>query len=320
MEGKTPPPPDVKAAVDRIIAGQTFAHSDALASLLRYVVEKAASGHADEIKEYTIALEVFGRSSYDAQIDSLVRVQAAKLRKRLATYYETEGRGEPVHIEIPKGSYVPTFHEVLPVQPPESGRRLRLGVTAGIVVAALIAIAAYRWLVKPLPAPQPAPTPSIAVLPFVDMSPSKDKEYLCEGLTEELITSLSGLPGLRVASRTSVSQYRARPVDVRHIGETLKVQAVLEGSLRIEGSRIRVIAQLVNTRDGFHLWTRTYERDIAELSDIQHEVADAIFRRLPSPSADHAARTGPSAQPQRRSLASLPPRRLPWLLRAPRVG
>jgi TolB-like protein/Flp pilus assembly protein TadD len=277
MEGKTPPPPDVKAAVDRIIAGQTFAHSDALASLLRYVVEKAASGHADEIKEYTIALEVFGRSSYDAQIDSLVRVQAAKLRKRLATYYETEGRGEPVHIEIPKGSYVPTFHEVLPVQPPESAPRLRLGVTAGIVVAALIAIAAYRWLVKPLPAPQPAPTPSIAVLPFVDMSPSKDKEYLCDGLTEELISSLSGLPGLRVASRTSTSQYRARPVDVRHIGEVLKVQAVLEGSLRIEGSRIRVIAQLVNTRDGFHLWTDTYERDLAELSDIQHEVADAIF-------------------------------------------
>src|SRR4029453_15473970 len=209
MEGKTPPPPDVMAAVDRIIAGQTFAHSDALASLLRYVVEKAASGRADGIKENTIALEVFGRSSYDAQIDSLVRVQAAKLRKRLATYYETEGCGDPVRIEIPKGSYVPTFHEVLPVQPPESGRRLRPGVIAGIVVAALIAIAAYRWLVKPLPAPQPAPTPSIAVLPFVDMSPSKDKEYLCEGLTEELITSLSGLPGLRVASRTSVSQYRA---------------------------------------------------------------------------------------------------------------
>src|SRR4029450_9443734 len=110
MEGKSPPPPDVKAAVDRIIAGPTFAHNDALASLLRYVVEKAAPGHAGEIKEYPIALEVFGRSSYDAQIDSLVRVQAAKLRKRLATYYETEGRGEPGDIQIPEGGYVPTFH------------------------------------------------------------------------------------------------------------------------------------------------------------------------------------------------------------------
>src|SRR4029434_7641284 len=115
METKTPPPPDVKAAVDRVIAGRTFARAGALTRLLRHVVEKAASGHADEIKEYTIALEVFGRSSYDTRIDSLVRVQAAKLRKMLATYYETEGRGDPVRIEIPKGSYVPTFHEVLPV-------------------------------------------------------------------------------------------------------------------------------------------------------------------------------------------------------------
>lgn len=281
METKTRPPPDIQSALDHVIAGRTFARAGAVTSLLRHVVEKAASGHADEIKEYTIALEVFGRSSYDTRIDSLVRVQAAKLRKMLATYYETEGRGDPVRIEIPKGSYVPAFHEVLPVQPPQSARRLRLGVIAGIV-AALIAFASYRLLVKRLPAPKPAPTPSIAVLPFIDMSPSKDKQYLADGLTEELITSLTGLAVLRVASRTSVSQYTARPVDLRHMGEALRVHAVLEGSLRIEGSRIRVIAQLINTRDGFHLWTQTYERDIAELSDIQHEVADAIFRRFRS--------------------------------------
>jgi len=154
-------------------------------------------------------------------------------------------------------------------------------VTAGIAFALLTIALSYMWRARqPQPASQRVGTPSIAVLPFQDMSPSKDKEYLCDGLTEELITSLTALTDLRVASRTSVSQYRDRPIDVRRIGEELKVQAVLEGSLRIEGSRIRVIVQLVNTRDGFHLWTHTYDRDIAQISDIQHQVADAIFRRF----------------------------------------
>ncbi len=154
-------------------------------------------------------------------------------------------------------------------------------VTAGIAFALLALALSYLWRARQRqPASQPLGTPSIAVLPFQDMSPSKDKEYLCDGLTEELIASLTGLADLRVASRTSVSQYRGRAIDLRRIGEELKVQAVLEGSLRIEGSRIRVIVQLVNTRDGFHLWTHTYDGDIAEISDIQHQVADAIFRRF----------------------------------------
>jgi eukaryotic-like serine/threonine-protein kinase len=201
-------------------------------------------------------------------------------RQRIAV---EEGKDEasPVKEDTP----APASQAQAPRATRQAKRGLRskqsLIVTAGIAFALLTIALSYVWRARQRqPTPQPAGTPSIAVLPFQDMSPSKDKEYLCDGLTEELITSLTALTDLRVASRTSVSQYRDRPIDVRRIGEELKVQAVLEGSLRIEGSRIRAIVQLVNTRDGFHLWTHTYDRDIAEISDIQHQVADAIFRRF----------------------------------------
>src|SRR6185503_892968 len=136
METQTIGLPDMKAALDRVLASRAFARAGSQASLLRYVVENAAAGQAGAIKEYTIALEVFGRSSYDPQVDSLVRVQASKLRKRLAGYYETEGLADPVRIEIPKGSYVPAFQMLLPSAPPHV-RRWRFGVAAAIAAAAL---------------------------------------------------------------------------------------------------------------------------------------------------------------------------------------
>jgi serine/threonine protein kinase/TolB-like protein/Flp pilus assembly protein TadD len=189
-----------------------------------------------------------------------------------------EGKDEPSPVK--EDTAAPASQTQTPMATRQAKRGLSVTVAAGIFALLTIALS-YVWRAgRPLPAHQPVGTPSIAVLPFQDLSPAKDKEYLCDGLTGELITSLTGLADLRVASRTSVSQYRGRPIDVRRIGEELKVQAVLEGSLRIDGSRIRVIVQLVNTRDGFHLWTHTYDRDIAEISDMQHQVADAIFRRF----------------------------------------
>ena len=275
-QAKTPEP--IERAIGRICASQAFVRADRAARLLRYVVEKTLHGQAGEVKEYTIALEVFGRASYDSRIDSLVRVEAGKLRELLAKYYETEGRDDPVRIEIPKGGYVPVFHEAS-LAPP-APRRLRLVLAAGVLVLLVAGAALWRWgRPRRVPGRSSAPA-SIAVLPFVDMSLAKDQEYFADGLTEELITALAGLEGLRVASHTSVSGYKGKPQDVRRIGEELKVQAVLEGSVRVEGGRIRVAAQLINTSDGFHLWTETFDRDFQDVFEIQRQISSAVVKSI----------------------------------------
>lgn len=125
-----------------------------------------------------------------------------------------------------------------------------------------------------------APTPSIAVLPFRDMSADRDQEYFCEGIAEELINALTQIEGLRVAARTSAFQYKDKEADIRRIGRDLDVGAVLEGSVRKAGSRLRITAQLVNVVDGYHLWSEKYDRDLEDIFAIQDEISLAIVKRL----------------------------------------
>ena len=270
----------VRSELEKVLSSETFSRSCRLREFLRFTVENALEGRSDDVKEYAIALSVFHRpESYDPKIDSLVRVEASKLRSKLAHYHRTEGRDDLVAIDLPKGSYVPTFHEMQRGRAPAPNRRLSLGATATLAaIVLLIFLMTYRHAIVPRGAAQPAETLSIAVLPLLDLSPSKDKEYLCNGLAEELITSLSDVPGLRIASRTSAFQYKGTSSDIRRVGDELKVQTVLEGSLRVEGTRIRVISQLISARDGFHLWTHTFDKELAQMSDVQHQVADAIVR------------------------------------------
>ena len=126
----------------------------------------------------------------------------------------------------------------------------------------------------------PQALPSIAVLPFADMSPHKDQEYLCEGIAEEILNALATLEGLRVAARTSAFQFRGHDVDVRRIGETLNVSSVLEGSVRIAGSRLRVTAQLINVTDGYHLWSERFDGTMDDVFAFQDEIARRIADHL----------------------------------------
>jgi serine/threonine protein kinase/Flp pilus assembly protein TadD len=121
---------------------------------------------------------------------------------------------------------------------------------------------------------------SIAVLPFVDMSPDKDQEYFCDGLAEELINALAHIKLLRVAARTSAFSFKDEKYDVREIGEKLSVDTVLEGSIRKAGDRIRITAQLVSAADGYHLWSEKYDRNLEDIFAIQDEISLAIVDRL----------------------------------------
>jgi adenylate cyclase len=121
---------------------------------------------------------------------------------------------------------------------------------------------------------------SIAVLPFVDLSQAKDQEYFCDGISEEILDALAKVEGLRVVARTSSFSFKGKNADVAEIAQKLNVQNVLEGSLRREGNRIRITAQLINARDGFHLWSDTYERELKDVFAVQDEITRSIVDAL----------------------------------------
>jgi serine/threonine-protein kinase len=167
----------------------------------------------------------------------------------LAEYYAGEGRTDPIVISIPKGAYIPVF------------------VRAGT---------------PPPAAPSPAAreAQSIAVLPFVSMSGDPENEYFSDGLTEELINVLTYVPGLRVVARTSVFCFKNVARDVREIGAQLNVRTVLEGSVRRAGNQLRVTAQLIDVSTGYHLFSRTFPREIKDVFAVQEELAGAVVTEI----------------------------------------
>src|SRR5205085_1210156 len=125
----------------------------------------------------------------------------------------------------------------------------------------------------------PAAEKSIAVLPFVDLSQAKDQEYFCDGISEELLDALSKIEGLRVVARTSSFSFKGKNADASEIAQKLNVENVLEGSLRRDGNRIRITAQLLS-RDGFHVWSETFERELQGVFAVQDEITRAITDAL----------------------------------------
>ena len=124
------------------------------------------------------------------------------------------------------------------------------------------------------------PGPSIAVLPFVDMSPTRDQDYLCDGIAEELINSLAHIQGLRVASRSSSFQFRTTAVDIRAVGARLGVATVMEGGVRKMGEQLRVTVQLVDVANGYQLWSQRFDRQLEDVFAIQDEIAESVATML----------------------------------------
>ena len=125
-----------------------------------------------------------------------------------------------------------------------------------------------------------APAASIAVLPFANMSTDRENEFFAEGITEEIINALANVEGLRVASRTSAFAFKGREADIRRIGAQLGVATVLEGSVRRAASQLRVTAQLINVRDGYHMWSERYDREMVDVFAIQDDIAQSIVATL----------------------------------------
>ena len=236
----------VRETLSQVIESKQFAQSERMRRFIRFVVEKTLGGDRESLKEYTIGMEVFDRSAdYDPRIDSIVRVEARRLRKKLRHYYEQDGARQALRIDLPEGSYAPVFSLSSPASAPASQ------------------------------APDSS-ADTIAVLPFVNLTSDPENDYFADGLTEELINTLAQSPPLRVVSRTSAFQFKNVAQDVRQIGEKLGAGRVLEGTVRRAGDLLRVTAQLVSVQDGIQLWSHRFERQLRDIFTLQDEIAGAI--------------------------------------------
>ncbi|HLX45709.1 MAG TPA: tetratricopeptide repeat protein [Bryobacteraceae bacterium] len=249
----------VRAELEKICASRLFIRSDRLRRFLRFTVENALNGELDQLNEQVIGRDVFDRKKgYDPQIDSIVRVEARRLRSKLADYYRAPGASDPVQITLEKGGYVPAFRYVTPSAPPRKS------------------------------APD---VRTVAVLPFVNLSSDPDQDFFCDGITEEILNALTTIPELNVVARTSVFHFKGAGVDVREIGERLGAGTVIEGSVRKADSRLRISAKAINAITGLSLWSGTYERDLIDVFAIQDEIARAIADSLRVSLAPPAAET-----------------------------
>ena len=245
----------IRRQLEKILTSDTFRQSRRLSRFLRYTVEHAIEGESEKFKEFLLGVEVFDKSpSFDPRIDSIVRVEACRLRSRLKTYYETEGRPDRILIEYRKGSYAPVFCFRDPAGAEEGHLRPAVPTMRG-------------WK-------------TIAVLPFADLSPGSDIGFLIDGLVEELLQVLTKVHGLQVVAQTSVFQYKGKVLDIREIGAALRADTVLEGSVRKAGPILRITAQLADVKTGYILWSGNYERLLEDIFAVQEEIAQAIAAAL----------------------------------------
>src|SRR5690242_17989705 len=163
-----------------------------------------------------------------------------------------------------------------------TGKKLDRWIIA-IMAAAIVLLLTNQFVLRKddsAPMSPDVPAKSIAVLPFTDLSPAHDQEYFSDGMAEELLNSLAKLKDLKVAGRTSSFSFKGKNDDLRVIGKTLSVANILEGSLRKQGDKVRITAQLIQVSDGFHLWSDTYDGDISDVFALQERIARAIAEKL----------------------------------------
>ena len=287
----------IREALQKILSSRLFATALRQSRFLQYTVEQTLQGKGTtRLKEYLLATEVFGRKdSFDPHVDPIVRVEASRIRAKLKVYYETEGQADPILIEIPRGTYVPTFRRRMdhPVKTLESGPDFPLrgrwmrAILIIILLASVAAISrrlyAVSWihsLWQNSPEVPAARIASIAVLPFVNSSNQKEFEYFSDGLTDELINALTKVESLHVVGRTSVFQFKGKMEDVREIGGKLNVRTVLEGAVRKDGDRVRVTVKLIDVIDGYQLWSDVYDSENKNVIQIQTDIARAVVKAL----------------------------------------
>lgn len=267
-QASPPSAPAVREQLARIVASPRFVASARLCRFLTHIVNRTIDGDLASLKEFSIAMEVFDRTSaYDPNVDAIVRVEARRLRAKLKEYYEGPGQSDPVLIGLRPGGYVPIFRWLDP-EPGSQRREIDTPVQARA---------------------------SIAVLPFVNMSPEPEQDYFCDGISEEIINSLTHIAGLKVIARSSVFQFKGTAFDIRDVGRRLDADIVIEGSVRKAGEQLRITAQAIEAQSGYHLWSEVFRRDLKDVFAVQEEIAESVAGLIRADPQAVRARPRPSA-------------------------
>jgi len=246
-------PDAVRRQMERILGSPVFRATTAQRAFLQFVVEKVLGGEADEIKGYTVATQVFGRrEDFDQSTDPIVSIQANQLRRALEHYYLTTGAGDPIRINIPKGTYVPTFH-------PQPGA----GETDGIEKPAAAAAGTdSSW-------------PILLIRPFQNMTGDPNLDYLGMGLATDLAMEITRYQEVRVILMQSPEATQRRAADAA-------ARFIIDGSVQKDRSGIRVGVALVDTTTGIQIWGDAYQSafDADGLISFQEEIANTIAGKI----------------------------------------
>jgi len=286
--------------LNRILSSTAFSGSERHRRFLRFVVEQALKGETDKLNEFVLGFEVFDKNAnFDPRIDSIVRVEARRLRERLKKYYQDEGAHDPLTITIRPRSFVPEFEEPAAAGAAEatgwrtwipSHKTLAIAVVALLLGAAGGAVLySLRDRRPPLP-----PISSILVLPFQNLTPAPEREMLGDSIADAVITELAGVPGLRVIARGSAVQFKDSGRSPSQFAADLQVDYVVEGSVQLRAGRVAVSAKLTDTHSRSYVWAQTQETEMAKLPDFERELSRQIVARihvpLPPASGEQVAR------------------------------
>ncbi|MBO9707163.1 MAG: hypothetical protein J7521_03025 [Caulobacter sp.] len=248
----TPTPEAVRLQLTRLEASETFAGSARLLAFLRFVVEETLEGRSQSLREVLIGNAIYGREPpYDSRIDSTVRVEARRLRRKLQEHYAASP--DEVIIDLPTGGYTPTFTQratggALP-GPPRHGDIFREGQGA-----------------------------SIAIMPFRAIPRTPDVETFAEGLTDELIYEMGKADGIWITSRSTVFQFASFEGSAAELATALKVDAVLQGVVRHDGDQLRVTVE-ASDRDGLIVWSDRFDAPDSQRFQLQEKIAKTLLSR-----------------------------------------
>lgn len=293
------PEAEIRAQVDRILKSAAFSRSKRQQAFLEFITNAALEGRPEELKEYTLGVEVFQRDdAFDPSSDSIVRVEASRLRTKLRDYYDAEGWRDPVVVEMPKGHYAPTF------QPAKSSSRytwkpFHWAVSLGVVLVISLAAAFLN-----LPGERPSSSVDadndlpnafrLAVLPLQNHTAAPD-EYFTMAITEQIITALVAYPNLRVTSLRSAMWYAGTEARTHDIGQSLDVDYLVVGTIVEQGSQKMLNTRLISVQSDEYVWSQAEPSPIE--NRLPYEIAAGIAEKI----------SGNSVPPGQQTVSNLNP-------------
>lgn len=254
-ESPTPGEAEVRSQLDRILWSSPWKNSDRLKRFLKFAVEATLAGTIDQLKESVLGRIVFDRGpKFDPRADSIVRVESQRLRRKLRDYYAREGRADPVSIIFRPGSYTAAF--AYRIHPQKRGKR------------------PHDSLVS-----QPR-QPVVVVLPLSNLSTDPEQEYFCDGITDDIIYTLSCIPGLNVIGHTTVFALKGSAKDARNIAARFGAEIVVGGSIRKSEKQFRIFAEIADAVTGQVRWARAFDERLEGVFRVEQEIASAVAQAV----------------------------------------